>query len=177
MHTFKGIYIWFVREQFVHNFIFNWVKLICALHKYCNSFYAVKWSQLLLSNCYIARYMDVWNRHRETRNSTKIFIHLFEFKGFSTWGKRETQSFYADFSICPHHVRHPAANYWSSLGELRKSTFFLRGKNSTHCFFSNLSPRSRCMTSPKYPGPNIYLGFLFWHLWMTSSPHAREHLR
>ncbi len=59
-----------------------------------------------------------------------------------------------------------------------KSTFFFRGGNSTNCFFSNLSPRFRCVTSPKYPGLNSYLGFLFWHLWMTtSSPRAREHLR
>ena len=30
-----------------------------------------------------------------------------------------------------------------------------------------LSPRFRCMTSLTSPGPNSYLGFLFWHLWMT----------
>ena len=41
------------------------------------------------------------------------------------------------------------------------STLSFGGRNSTNCFFSNLSPRFRCVTSPKYPGPNSYLGFYF----------------
>ena len=40
-------------------------------------------------------------------------------------------------------------------------------------FFSNFSPRFLCVTSPKFPGPNSYLGFLFWHLWMTHPLRAR----
>ena len=32
---------------------------------------------------------------------------------------------FGNCSIRPHHVRHPAANYWSGLGELRKSSKFL----------------------------------------------------
>ena len=38
-------------------------------------------------------------RNPKTRNwfRYETFIHLFEFKGFSTWGERETQSFYADY--------------------------------------------------------------------------------
>ena len=46
----------------------------------------------------------MWNRLRESKNTklyeigsgTKLLSPLFEFKGFSTWGERETQSFYAD---------------------------------------------------------------------------------
>ena len=40
----------------------------------------------------------MWNRHRESEihdiheigSGTKLFIHLFKFKGFSTWGERDT---------------------------------------------------------------------------------------
>ena len=73
-----------------------------------------------------------------------------------------------------HHVWHQAANYWSGLGEPRKSTIFSRGRNSTNCFFSNLSPRFRFVTSPKYPGLNSNLGFLFWHIseWHILSARA-----
>ena len=39
----------------------------------------------------IYRNPKIWNWFRY-----KTFIHLFEFKGFSTWGERDTQSFYAD---------------------------------------------------------------------------------
>ena len=57
--------------------------------------------------------MNTWNVHmfiecsyayrnpKNTRNWFRYdtFIYLFEFKGFSTWGERDTISFYADFSI------------------------------------------------------------------------------
>ena len=86
----------------------------------------------------------------------KLFI-TFELKGFRH-KERDTKSFYADFSICPpHHV-------WYSpqgLGELRKSTFFFGGKNSTNCLFSNLSPCFRSVTSFTSPGPISYLRFYF----------------
>ena len=80
-----------------------------------------------------------------------------------------------NFPSALHHVQHPAENYWSGLGEPRKSTFFLRDKNSSHCFFSN--PQNPRPTLPVHdvihiPGPNSYLGFLLWHLWMTH-PLAR----
>ena len=35
-----------------------------------------------------------------------------------------------------------------------------------------LRARFRCMTSFTPPDPISYLGFLFWHLWMTHPPHA-----
>ena len=116
------------------------------------------------------------NTLRLLSSGTKLFI-TFELKVFRP-EEREAQSFYADFSICPPppDVRHPAANYWSGIGEPRKSTFFLRGKNSTLWLFPNLkilSPRFRCVTSLTSPGLNFYLGFLFWHFWMTHPLHAR----
>ena len=68
---------------------------------------------------------------RKTRNTYdslfwfryETFYYLFEFKVFRH-EERERET-HADFSIWLHHVRHPAANYWSCLGELRKSTNFL----------------------------------------------------
>ena len=51
------------------------------------------------------------------------------------------------------------------------------GGNTTHSFFSNLSPRFRCVTSPQYPDSNSYLGFLFWHFWMTHPLLARVKTR
>ena len=124
----------------------------------------------------------MWNRHKESKihakheidSGTKLFI-TFELTVIRH-EEREAQSFYADFSIFSHHVQYPAANYWSGLGEPRKSTFFLRGKNSTHCFFSNpkiLSLRFRCVTSLTSPGLNFLSGiFILTSLNDTSSPRA-----
>ena len=57
--------------------------------------------------CYIARYSDVWNRHRVSK-STKLYEIGSGTKPFITFElkvirheEREAQSFYADFSICP----------------------------------------------------------------------------
>ena len=119
-------------------------------------------------------------RNPKTRNwfRYETFIHHFEFKGFST-RKRErhthththTQSFYADcfyiVSSQPNQRAAPVAHNSSGLAQLWISTLSFGGRNSTHCFFSNLSPRFRCVTSPTSPCPISYLGFLFWHLWMT----------
>ena len=43
--------------------------------------------------------------------------------------------------------------------------------------FSQISAHTSGAWCHPSPGPNSYLGFLFWHLWMTPPPHAREHLR
>ena len=58
----------------------------------------------------------------------ETFINFFEFKVFRH-EERETISYYTDFSIWPHYVRHPAANYWSVLGELRKINFLPLASN------------------------------------------------
>ena len=127
---------------------------------------------------------DVWNRHRESKNTklyeigsgTKLFI-TFELKGFSTWGERHTLSFCADcfyiVSSQPNQRAAPVAHKVVCLAQLCKSTFFFRSRNSTNCFFSNLSQRFWWVTSPKYPGPSSYPGFLFWHPWMTHPLRTR----
>ena len=67
---------------------------------------------------------------------------------------------FASSAVNPTNVRRPSCTKSSGLAQLWKSTFFW-GRNSTHCFFSKLNPRFRCMTSPKYPIHNSYLGFFF----------------
>ena len=48
--TYLNRYTWYVRESFVGNFIFKWVRINLFTHKYCYCFYTVKWFQLLLSD-------------------------------------------------------------------------------------------------------------------------------
>ena len=90
------------------------------------------------------------------------FIHLFQFKGFPTWG--ETQSFYDDFSICPSTPPLPPR----AAPSRKLLVWSRRGKNLTNCFFSNLSPRFRCVTSPKDPSPipiwDFYFDISEWHI-------------
>ena len=137
-------------------------------------------NSLARPRCYIARYTDVGNRHRESKNTklyeigsgTKLFI-TFELKVI--WhGERERHNLsMLTFPSAPHHVRHPAINYWSGLGEPRKSTFFFRGKNSTNCFSQISAHASGAWRHSRPPGPNFYRGFLFWHIWMTHPLRAR----
>ena len=127
----------------------------------------------------------MWNRHNvhkmfiniyrnpKTRNwfRYETFIHLFEFKGFPTWGERDT-IFLSDFSICPKPRAAPAANYWSGLGGPRKSTFFLRGKNSALWLFLQ-SPKSSAHASGAWrhshplvtiPIWDFYFDISEWHI-------------
>ena len=61
----------------------------------------------------------------EIGSGTKLLFTFLNLRFFDTRRERDTISFYADFSVWPHHVQHPAAKLWSGLGELRKSTTFL----------------------------------------------------
>ena len=135
----------------------------------------VKWFQVLLHTLNI-QMCGIDIRNLKTRNFTKLvqvrnFLLPLSQRLFDMRRERFNLSMLT-FPFAPHHVRHPAAKYWSGLGKPQKSTFFSRGRNSTNCFFSNLSPHFQCVTSPKYPGLNSYLGFLFWHLWMTHPLHT-----
>ena len=85
-------------------------------------------------------------RNPKTRNwfMYETFIHLFEFKGFSTWGERETQSFYADcFYIVSsqpnqraasvaHKVVWPRPALSRSVAGTQLTDFFQISKSSTH---------------------------------------------
>ena len=106
-------------------------------------------------------------------SGTKLFI-TFEFKAFRH-EERETQSFYADcFYIVSSQTNQRAApvahEFVWPRPALNVDSLVKRQELSSCCFFSNpkiLSPLFRCVTSLISPGPNSYLGFLFWHLWMT----------
>ena len=113
------------------------------------------------TNYCIARYTDVWNRHWESKK-TKLYEIGSVMKLFNTFElkvirheERETQSFYANcFYIVSSQPNQRATTVAHKVIWPRpalKLTFFFRGGNSTHCFFSNLSPRFWCVTSPKYP--------------------------
>ena len=118
--------------------------------------------------------IDVGNP--KTRNSRNWFryetlFHLFEFKGFSAWGERDT-IFLCWLLLRRQLSNQPTRGVRSAQSRLASSSSESQPSSSEAgtqltAFFSNLCPRFRCVTSPKYPGLNSYLGFLFWHLWMT----------
>ena len=160
--------------------------------------------------------MNMWNVHRETRNTrnwfryetfyyllefkvfrreentisgTKLFITILSLRLFDVKREREreresererhththTISFYADFSIWPPPRAAPAANFWSSFGELRKSTCFVQAQISTTCFFSNSQNPQPGFRAWRHLHPRFrfYLRFLLWHLWLSHPPCAR----
>ena len=137
--------------------------------------------------------MDMWNRQNVHKMFINIyrnpktlnwfryetFIHRFEFKGFSTWGERDTiflcwLLWHRQLSTQPTCGARSAQIRLASPSSESRLSF--GGRNSTHCFFSNpriLSPRFRCVTSLTFLSLNSYLGFSFWHLWMTHPLRAR----
>ena len=134
--------------------------------------------------CYIARYTDEWNRHRESEihdiheigSGTKLY-YLWV-KGYSTWGERNTIFLCRPLLHLPQTTcGTPSANYWSGLGGPWKSTFPFGRRNSTLCFFSN----------PQNPQPALPVHDVIHTPWShfliltsvndASSPRAHEHLR
>ena len=136
----------------------------------------------------------MWNRHNvhkmfiniyrnpKTRNwfRYETFVHLFEFKGFSTWGERDTNFLrwlllYHQLSTQPTRGARSAQSRLASPSSESRLSRSEAGTQLTA--FSQIpkifSPRFRCRTSFTPPGPNFYLGFLFWHLWMTHPLRAR----
>ena len=117
---------------------------------------------------------------RKTQNTyDSLFWFRYEnsitFLSFSTRGERDTISFYADFSIWPHHVRHPAANSWSGLGELRKINFFPLALNLNQLFFDFPESSAHRFRAWRHSRPRSYFlsGVLLWHLWLSQPPCAR----
>ena len=94
-----------------------------------------------------------------------------------TWGRERHNLSMTTFPSVPNHVWHSP----QSLGELWKPTFFFGGKNSDSWLFSNpQNPLHTFLVHESFTSPwsHFYLGFLFWHLWMTYPPCAQhEHLR
>ena len=121
-------------------------------------------------------------RNPKTRNwfRYEIFIHLFEFKGFSTWGERETHSFVADcfyiVSSQPNQRAAPVAHKFVWPRPTMNLDSLVRRQELNSMLFSN--PPNPQPTLPvrdvtHIPWSQFYLGFLFWHLWMTHPLRAR----
>ena len=113
----------------------------------------------------------------EIYSDTKLFIYLFEFKGFFLHEEREAEFLtILTFPSDPHHVLPPTANYWSGLGQLRKSTCFVLTRIWTNSLFFFKSPNPQLGPSGHdvnhVPGPISCLGFLLWHLWLSHQPCA-----
>ena len=128
------------------------------------------WKRHNVHKMFINIYMD-----QKTRNwfRYETFIHLFEFKRFSTDGERERERIFLCWLLLHRQLSiqptRGARSAQSRLASPRFESRLSRSEAGTQLtdFFSNLSPRFRCVTSPTSPGHDSYPGFLFWHLRMT----------
>ena len=128
-------------------------------------------------------YTTMTPRHDFLGSGTKLLFTLLSLRFFDMRRERETHthtiSFYADFSIWPHHVWHPAANYWSGLGKLQKSTCFVQAQISTHCFFQipkSSAHRFQAWRHSRRRSHFLSGVFIMTSVIVTSSPRVREHL-
>ena len=128
-------------------------------------------------NINIYRNLKTWNSQNWFKYETLYYLWV---KGNSTWRERDTillcwLLLYRQLSTQPTHGTRSAQIRLalpSSECQLSRSE---AGTQLTD--FSQipkiLKPCFQCMTSLTSPGPNSYLGFLFWHLWMTHPLYAR----
>ena len=131
---------------------------------------------------------DVWNRHNVHKMFINIyrnlkaqnwfryetFIHLFEFKGFSTWGKR------GKIFLCwLFHLHPPPTNtcgtqpQTTGLTSPESQRSFSKAKTQFTAFSQISAQASGTWRHPHPLVPKCYLGFLFWHLWMTHPLRTR----
>ena len=117
---------------------------------------------------------------RKTRNwfRYETFYYLWV-KGYSTWGERDT------IFLCwlllhrqlPTQPTRGARSSQICLASPISESRLSRSEAGTQIppFLKSPNPQPTLpgMTSPTSPGPNFYLGFLFWHLWMTHPLRAR----
>ena len=131
------------------------------------------------SRCYIARYTDVWNRHRESEihdiheiGSGTKFYYLWV-KGYSTWGERKTHnlSMLTTFTSAPNHVRHPISKLLVWSRRAPKVNLVVRTQELNSLLFSNPPNPQRFRAWRHLPPPVtfFYLGiFNFdiceWHI-------------
>ena len=82
-----------------------------------------------------------------------------------------------DFSICPKPRAHTTQGHWPGFGKPRKSTIYLRARNSTNRLFSNL------LTLPVHDITHIPGHIPIWDFycdiseWHVRSARTCEHLR
>ena len=123
----------------------------------------------------------MWNVHRESRNTrnsrnwfrNKTFYYLFEFKGFSTWGERDT--IFLCWLLLHHQLSiQPMCGTLSAQSRLASS----RSESQLTAFFQ-IPPnpqrfRAWCQSRPR----SYFLSgvFIVTSLFVTSTPHVHEHL-
>ena len=166
LHCHISFNAFYVLHSFIVVMYFYWVEEAKKIaHIYVTS--------LDISMC------EIYIGNLKTRNSRnwfryETFIHLFEFKGFSTWGERDTIFLCWLLLHSQLSTQQTRGKKSFGLAQLWKSTFF-RGKNSTHCF--SQIPKSSAHAFGHdvihLPSPISYQGILFWHLWMTHPPRVR----
>ena len=118
-------------------------------------------------------------RKHEIGSGMKLLFTFLSLKVFRH-EERETQSFYADcFYIVSSQPNQRAAlvahKFVWSRPALNVDSL-VRRQELNSLLFSNpkiLSPHFQCVTSLTSPGSDSYLGFLFWHLWMTHPLRVR----
>ena len=108
---------------------------------------------------------------------TKLFIIFLSLRFFDMRRKRHNFFLCWLFHQTPPRAA-PAANYWSSLGELRKSTCFLYRRISTHSSFYQIPKLSELTGMTSFMPPVYFLsGFFFCDISDCHiRPRAREHL-
>ena len=157
------------------------------------------WVNRIFKGCMrtIARYGYVWNghimfiyiyiyniEHRKSRNTKNTYDFLVQVRNFFFYlllplslkvlrhKERDTHSFYSDFFICPHLVRHlPKA---TGFGKQAKANRLLSRQDSTNWLIQNpkilraLLVRDVIRTrQTRFPSE------LLWHLWVTRPLHPR----
>ena len=154
-------------------------KFLAFLHKQVHVF--------VLNLCYIARYTDVWNRHRaseihdihEIGSGTKLY-YLWV-KGFSTWGERYTiflcwLLLHHQLSTQPTRGACSAQIRLASVGPDSQPSRSDAGTQLTA--FSQIS--AHASGAWRYPDPLVPI--LIWKFyfdiseWHILSARAREHL-
>ena len=137
----------------------------------------------LSSNLLICNIINIY-RNLKTRNWFKYetFIHLFEFKGFSTWEReRERHTIFLcwlllhrQLSTQPTHGAHSTQSCLASPSSESQPSSSEAGTQLTA--FSQI-PKSSAHASGHdvihLPSLISYLGISFWHLWMTHPPRVR----
>ena len=87
--------------------------------------------------------------------------------------ERNTHSFYSGLSICPPPILCGACSAQIRLASASPKVNLSHSVSSSQLnWFFSKSPKSSTHTSTGQP---FYLGFLFWHLWMTHPPRVRQH--
>ena len=126
---------------------------------------------------------DIWNRHRESKNTKlvgyKTSIHLFEFKGFSTWGERDI--IFLCWLLLHHQLStQPTRSACSAQNRLTSPSFESQPSSEAGTQLTAFSQISTHASGAWYH-PNTLVSIPIWDfyfdIWMTHPLCACEHLR